>query len=80
MDVLRQPVAAGGNGFGLFFAAFRAGAFAAGCHWLRPLGSIKAPYSAGREQDSVWAGMALSEERQLNGYRVRLRVVEEYDA
>ena len=23
--------------------------------------------------------MALSEERQLNGYRVRLRVVEEYD-
>jgi hypothetical protein len=25
------------------------------------------------------AGIALSEERQLNGYRVRLRVVEEYD-
>ena len=24
-------------------------------------------------------GIALSEERQLNGYRVRLRVVEEYD-
>lgn len=25
------------------------------------------------------AGIALSGERQLNGYRVRLRVVEEYD-
>ncbi len=25
------------------------------------------------------AGIALSEERQVNGYRVRLRVVEEYD-
>jgi hypothetical protein len=29
--------------------------------------------------DAARAGMALSEERQLNGYRVRLRVVEEYD-
>lgn len=25
------------------------------------------------------AGIAVSEQRQLNGYRVRLRVVEEYD-
>jgi hypothetical protein len=25
------------------------------------------------------AGIALNEERQLNGYRVRLRIVEEYD-
>jgi hypothetical protein len=27
----------------------------------------------------MYVGIALSEERQLNGYRVRLRVVEEYD-
>jgi hypothetical protein len=40
---------------------------------LRPLGSIKAPYSARHEN-----GIA-GEERHLNGYRVRLRVVEEYD-
>jgi hypothetical protein len=49
---------------------------------LRPLGSIKAPYSARPENDFICAalaGIALSEERQLNGYRVRLRVVEEYD-
>ncbi len=29
----------------LVFAASGADAFASGCHWLRPLGSIKAPYS-----------------------------------
>jgi hypothetical protein len=49
---------------------------------LQPLGSIKAPYSVRHEEDSTRArlgGIALSEERQLNGYRVRLRVVEEYD-
>jgi hypothetical protein len=49
---------------------------------LRPLGSIKAPYSARHENGfrcAARAGLALSEERQLNGYRVRLRVVEEYD-
>jgi hypothetical protein len=40
---------------------------------LRPLGSIKAPYSARHENDFICAalaGIALSEERQLNGYRV----------
>jgi hypothetical protein len=31
----------------LVFAASGADAFASGCHWLRPLGSIKAPYSVG---------------------------------
>src|SRR6266511_2221193 len=43
---------------------------------------MKAPYSARHENDfrcAARAGIALSEERQLNGYRVRLRVVEEYD-
>jgi hypothetical protein len=42
----------------------------------------KAPYSARHENDFICAalaGVALSEERQLSGYRVRLRVVEEYD-
>ena len=42
----------------------------------------KARYSARHENDFVRAGpggIALGEERQLNGYRVRLRVVEEYD-
>jgi hypothetical protein len=49
---------------------------------LQPRGSIKAPYSARHESDFRCAGpggIAVSEERQLNGYRVRLRVVEEYD-
>ena len=49
---------------------------------MQPLGSIKAPYSARHENDFVRAGpggIALSEEPQLNGYRVRLRLVEEYD-
>jgi hypothetical protein len=50
---------------------------------LRPLGSIKAPYSARHESDFIWAalaaGIAVSEKRQLNGYRVRLPVVEDYD-
>jgi hypothetical protein len=49
---------------------------------LRPLGSIKAPYSARHEDDFIraeLAGIASSAERQLSGYRVRVRVVEEYD-
>jgi hypothetical protein len=49
---------------------------------LRPLGSIKAPYSVRHENDFLRAALAriaLSEERPLTGYRVRLRVVEEYD-
>ena len=48
----------------------------------RGLTTGKAPYSARHENDFTYAALgriALSEERQLNGYRVRLRVVEEYD-
>jgi hypothetical protein len=66
----------------LVFAALGPGAFATGCHRLRPLGSIKAPYSARNENDftcAALAGIALSEARQLHGYRVRLRVVDDYD-
>jgi len=43
---------------------------------------VRLHYSARHENDFTYAalgGIALSEERQLNGYRVRLRVVEEYD-
>jgi hypothetical protein len=82
MESARQLVAIDDNGFGLFAAGFGLGAFATDCHRLQPLGSIKAPYSARHENDFIRAGpggIALSEERQLNGYRVRLRVVEEYD-
>ena len=66
----------------LVFAALGAGAFATGCHWLRPLGSHKRSILRRHEQDfvcAVLAGTALGEERQLHGYCVRLRVVEEYD-
>src|SRR6266545_3941368 len=45
IKVRRQLVATGGNGFWLVSAVFRLGAFAAGCHWLRPRGSINAPSS-----------------------------------
>ena len=66
----------------LVFAVSRGSRFASDCHRLQPRGSIKAPYSARHESDFRCAGpggIAVSEERQLNGYRVRLRVVEEYD-
>src|SRR6266581_4005233 len=66
----------------LVFADSTPRRFAADCHRLQPRGSIKAPYSARHENDFVCAtlgGISLSEKRQLNGYRVRLRVVEEYD-
>jgi hypothetical protein len=41
-------------------------------------GSILRSHENGFKRSGL-AGIALSEERQLNGYRVRLRVVEEYD-
>src|SRR6266545_7050192 len=47
--------ATGGNQrqrFSVIFAVSGAGAFAAVCHWLRPRGSIKAPYRAGEESDA----------------------------
>ena len=66
----------------LVFAVLGARPVATGCQWLRPLGSIRAPYSARYEDDFICAGLAgivSSAERQLSGYRVRVRVVEEYD-
>src|SRR5438128_11383982 len=77
--------ATGGSGWQrvwLVFAVSGSRRFAAGCHRLQPRGSIKAPYSVRHENDFMCAalgGIALSEERQLNSYRVRLRVVEAYD-
>jgi hypothetical protein len=49
---------------------------------LQPRGSMKAPYSARHEREPIHAGrggIALSDELQPRGYRVRLRIVEEYD-
>ena len=40
----RQPVATGSNGLGLILPFPRVFRFATSCHWLRPLGSINAPY------------------------------------
>ncbi len=44
MRSARQPVATHGNRFRLFRPFFAAMPFATGCHQLRPLGSINAPY------------------------------------
>jgi len=44
MEHRRQLVASHGNGFRLFEPFLRPSHFAAGCHALRPLGSIKAPF------------------------------------
>jgi hypothetical protein len=43
MERLRQPVATGRNGFGLFSPRLRLSRFAVDCHRLQPRGSIKAP-------------------------------------
>jgi len=44
MERLTQPVAIHGKRIALILAVSGAAAFATACHWLRPLGSIKAPY------------------------------------
>src|SRR6266498_1401618 len=44
MERLRGLVATHGNGFGVIFAVLSGVRFAAGCHGLRPLCSINAPY------------------------------------
>jgi hypothetical protein len=44
MESPQQRVAANSNGFRVSEASFWAGAFAIGCHRLRPLCSINAPY------------------------------------
>jgi hypothetical protein len=55
------------------------------CHRLPPVataGLHKGSISARNENDftcAALAGIALSEARQLHGYRVRLRVVDDYD-